>query len=39
MEAVVAAEFWDKTKKRPDGRIEMRSRGFSMVLTQKNPSQ
>jgi hypothetical protein len=29
--------FCGRTKERPAGRIEMRSRGFSPVLAQKNP--
>jgi hypothetical protein len=37
MEPQAAAGFCGKAKERPAGRIEMRSRGFSPVLTQKNP--
>jgi hypothetical protein len=37
MEPQTAAGFCGKTKERPAGRFEMRSRGFSPVLTQKNP--
>jgi hypothetical protein len=37
MEPQAAAGFCGKTKERPAGRIEMRSRGFPPVLTQKNP--
>jgi hypothetical protein len=37
MEPQAAAGFCGKTKEKPAGRIRMRSRGFSPVLTQKNP--
>jgi hypothetical protein len=39
VEATVSAEFCDKIKERPKGRIEMRSRDFSPVLAQMNPIQ